>query len=77
MRTQSTVEQVEADLKEMGVQPLLQIPDICRSLGISRSVAYEAVRKGDLLAYRRGGVRGPFLIRRADLARWLTAYRAN
>ena len=70
-------ERMEEDLRELGLAPLMLTQEACRSLSISRSVLYEAIRCGRLRAYRRGGHRGPFLIRREDLAVWLVAFAAN
>ena len=50
---------------------LLTVPEVARELRFTRSYLYEAVRRGDLAAVRKGKY---VRIRRADLRAWLDGY---
>lgn len=76
-RKKSEAELVSTDLAAMGLPALLRVPQIRELLGISRETLYRAIKRGDLLAMRAGGSRANFIIRRDDLARWISSFPAN
>lgn len=74
---ESTVEEIERDLRELGVPALCGVKELAKHLKTSRDAIYAAVRSSKLRAYRNGSFKAALRIRRADAARWLAAFPAN
>ncbi|MBK9974254.1 MAG: helix-turn-helix domain-containing protein [Planctomycetes bacterium] len=66
---------VATDLSAMGMQPLVRVPDLCKLLQLSRESLYRAIKIGELPAMRCGGPKSHFMIRRDDVAAWLSRHR--